>query len=62
MVRIQLDIIQFFLEVNNNTYKNMHENSNNSILNRVYNTLHNQSTIKFYYITRVQPNSIINSV
>ena len=49
MVRIQLEIIQIFLEVNNNTYKNMHENSNNSILNRVYNTLHNQSTIKFYY-------------
>ena len=27
----------------------MHENSNNSILNQMYNTLHNQNTIKFYY-------------
>ena len=34
----------FFL-VNSNTYYNTHENSNISILNRVYNTLHNQNTI-----------------
>ena len=30
--------------VNINTYYNTHENSNNSVLNRVYNILHNQST------------------
>ena len=33
----------FFL-INHNTYYNTHENSNISFLNRVYNTLHNQST------------------
>ena len=34
----------FFLIVNSNTYYNTHENSNISVLNRVYNILHNQST------------------
>ena len=34
----------FFL-VNHNTYYNTHENSYISVLNRVYNKLHNQSTI-----------------
>ena len=33
----------FFLLVNSNTYYNIHEN-NNSVLNQIYNTLHNQST------------------
>ena len=36
----------FFLIVNSDIYLNTHENSNINILNRVYNTLYNQSTTK----------------
>ena len=32
----------FLFLVNSNTYYNTHENSNISVLNRVYNTLHKQ--------------------
>ena len=39
-----LDFINFFFLVNSNTYQNTHKNSNISVLNQVYNTLHNQNT------------------
>lgn len=39
----QTSKISHFFLVNNNTYQNTYE-KNNSVLNRVYNTLHNQNT------------------
>ena len=50
-----LDFINYFFLVNSNTYQNTYENSNISVLNWVYNTLHNQST------TTKEPKSISNS-
>ena len=39
----------FFFGGNRNTYQYTYENSNTNVLNRVYNTLHNQSTTKKGY-------------
>ena len=44
MTKISNFKLNLFFLVNGNTYYNIHENSNISILNWVYNTLHNQST------------------